>query len=193
MPLTRGGESSVEYERNISQVIVMGAIVAKKRTNKRTRTAPAAKRQPLMVVGAAAVLGLGVLFVVMSQGQSAALSPVAAPANGSSASAQVAPARVQLIRPQEYLTQFSDQPHLLLDVRTPQEFASGHIPGAVNISLQTLESRLSELPTDRPIVVYCRSGNRSATAASILLRRGFTQLYDLGGIITWQAQGLPVQ
>lgn len=169
----------------------MGAIVAKKKTNNLTR-ATTAKRHPLVIGGAVAVLGLGMSFVMMSQGQSAALSP-AAPAHGVSASAQVAPARVQLIGPQEYLAQFSEQPHLLLDVRTPQEFASGHIPGAVNISLQTLESRLSELPTDRPIVLYCRSGNRSATASQLLLRRGFSQLYDLGGIITWQAQGLPVQ
>jgi rhodanese-related sulfurtransferase len=158
--------------------------MAKKRAS---QTAPnAAARSPLVLSGAVVVVVVGVLLVVLSQGQSSAAAPV----DAASASA---PARVERIQPQGYLNQFSQQPHLLLDVRTPQEFASGHIPGAINISLQTLESRLSELPTDQPIVVYCRSGNRSATAGQMLLRRGFTQLYDLGGIITWQAQGLPVQ
>ncbi len=152
-------------------------------------------RRPLVLSGAIALLVVGVLLVILSQSQSSALTDVAAPSVGSSAagSAASAPARVERIQPKAYLDQFSGQPHLLLDVRTPEEFASGHIPGAVNISLQTLESRLSELPTDQPIVIYCRSGNRSATAANILLRRGFAPLYDLGGILTWQAQGLPVQ
>lgn len=102
---------------------------------------------------------------------------------------------VQRIAPAQYQQQFStaNRPHLLLDVRTPQEFASGHIPGAVNISLQTLQSRLSEIPRDQPIVVYCRSGNRSVTASEILAQAGYTDLYDLGGIIAWSAQGLPVR
>lgn len=169
--------------------------MAKKKASK--TTPKAATRSPLVLSGAVAVLVVGVLLVVLSQSQSSALTSAAAPVNGSSAAAlaqpQVAPARVERIQPQGYLSQFNEQPHLLLDVRTPEEFASGHIPGAVNISLQTLESRLSELPTDQPIVIYCRSGNRSATAGQLLLRNGFTQLYDLGGIITWQAQGLPVQ
>ncbi len=131
------------------------------------------------------MLGLSVLLAVLLQSQASALgTPAAEPA---------APARLERIDSQAYLTQFSGWPHLLLDVRTPQEFASGHIPGAVNISLQTLEAHVSELPTDRPIVIYCRSGNRSAAAGHLLLRRGFTQLYDLGGIIAWQAQGLPIQ
>ncbi len=165
---------------------------------KATPTTPnAATRSPLILSGAVAVLVVGVLLVVLSQSQTSALTSAAAPVSAQDAAApaqpQAAPARVQVINPQTYLSQFSDQPHLLLDVRTPAEFASGHIAGAVNISLQTLESRLSELPTDQPIVIYCRSGNRSAAAGQILLRRGFTQLYDLGGIITWQAQGLPVQ
>ncbi len=147
-------------------------------------------RRPLVLSGAIALLVVGVLLVILSQSQSSALTSAAAPVE---ALPVAAPARVERIQPQVYLDQFSGQPHLLLDVRTPQEFASGHIPGAVNISLQTLESRLNELPTDQPIVVYCRSGNRSATAANLLLRRGFAPLYDLGGILTWQAQGLPVQ
>lgn len=100
----------------------------------------------------------------------------------------------QALSPAQYQTQFSsDVPHLLLDVRTPEEFAEGYIPGAVNISVQTLEGRMSEVPRDVPVVVYCRSGNRSATAAQMLIDAGYTQVYDLGGIQDWQAQGLPVE
>jgi rhodanese-related sulfurtransferase len=97
--------------------------------------------------------------------------------------------------PAEYQAQFSvaAADHLLLDVRTPEEFASGHIPGAVNISVDALASRLSELPTNQPIVVYCRSGNRSVTASQILAEAGYTSIYDLGGIIAWEAAGLPVE
>ncbi len=99
----------------------------------------------------------------------------------------------QTISPQQYKADFAGTPHLLLDVRTPEEFAGGHIAGAVNISLQTLPQRLETLPKDQPIVLYCRSGNRSNQAAQIMARAGFTQLYDLGGIIDWRAQGYPVQ
>lgn len=98
------------------------------------------------------------------------------------------------ITPAEYQTRFgANADHVLIDVRTPQEFASGHIPGAVNISVDQLAQRLSEIPQDKPIVLYCRSGNRSNQAAQILERAGYTQIYDLGGIITWVQQGYPIQ
>lgn len=99
---------------------------------------------------------------------------------------------VQLIAPKAYQAEFVSpaKPHLLVDVRTPEEFAGGHIEGAVNIPLQSLEQRMGEIPQDKPVVLYCRSGNRSNTAAQILARAGYTDIYDLGGVITWQAQGL---
>lgn len=102
---------------------------------------------------------------------------------------------LQLISPSEYRTQYvqAGQSHLLLDVRTPAEFSGGHIPGAVNIALQNLPQQLAELPKDRPLIIYCRSGNRSRQAQQYLAQAGFTNTYDLGGIIDWQAQGLPVQ
>ncbi len=105
-----------------------------------------------------------------------------------------ATAAVGSLTPDSYVTQYSQPgtPHLLLDVRTPEEYAEGHIANSLNISLQTLSSRLSEIPTDTPVVIYCRSGNRSAQAAQLLSEAGYTQLYDLGGIIDWQSQGYPV-
>jgi phage shock protein E len=74
---------------------------------------------------------------------------------------------------------------LLLDVRTAAEFASGHLEGALNIPVQELEARLGEVgPRSRSIVVYCRSGARSATAAATLRRAGFDVL-DIGGMGSW--------
>lgn len=74
---------------------------------------------------------------------------------------------------------------VLLDVRTPAEFAGGHVEGAINIPVQDLERRLGELNGRGPnVVVYCRSGGRSATAAVLLARAGF-QVEDIGPMSAW--------
>jgi phage shock protein E len=72
----------------------------------------------------------------------------------------------------------------LLDVRTPEEFSERHLEGAVNIPVDQVEARLAEIPRDRPVVVYCRSGARSMSAARIL-RRGGYDVEDLGSINEW--------
>ena len=102
---------------------------------------------------------------------------------------------VQAISPAEYQSQFgnTDKAYLLLDVRTPDEFNSGHIARAVNISVETLQNRLSEVPRDQTIVVYCHSGNRSTQAAKILTDAGYTDIRNLGGINAWVDQGLPIE
>ncbi|TVR23290.1 MAG: rhodanese-like domain-containing protein [Anaerolineaceae bacterium] len=126
-----------------------------------------------------------------------ALLPIVAACGGDSAqgrTADVAQAEAGgLISPTSYQSEFDGVQHLLLDVRTPQEFAEGHISGAVNIAVQDLSRRLNELPQDQPIVLYCRSGNRSQDAMRILHRAGYTAVYDMGGIIDWVAQGFPTQ
>ena len=69
----------------------------------------------------------------------------------------------------------------LIDVRTPREFSNNGLEGADNIPLQELSSRLDEVgPKDEPVVLYCRSGNRSAQALDLLEQNGFEQVYDLG-------------
>lgn len=99
-----------------------------------------------------------------------------------------------LISPVEYQAQFASDDHFLLDVRTPQEFADGHIEGAVNIPVQVLDQYISQIPDDMPVVLYCRSGNRSAQAVNILESAGFTDLYDIdGGVIAWTRSNLPLQ
>lgn len=74
---------------------------------------------------------------------------------------------------------------LLVDVRTPGEFASGHITGATNIPVQEIERRIGELgPKGRPVVLYCRSGARSAQAARILTAAGYVA-HNLGAMGRW--------
>ena len=99
------------------------------------------------------------------------------------------------LSPTEYQSQFatSNTPYLLVDVRTADEFATGHIHGAVNIPLDTLETRLNEIPQTQPVVLYCRSGNRSGKAAQLLSNAGYTNIYDLGGTNAWTEQGLPLE
>jgi phage shock protein E len=74
----------------------------------------------------------------------------------------------------------------LVDVRTPEEFAAGHVEGAVNIPVHELDKRLAELePKDKPVVVYCKSGRRSAKAKDLLQKAGFTSVHNLGGMDRW--------
>lgn len=74
----------------------------------------------------------------------------------------------------------------LVDVRTTQEFTGGHLPGAVNIPLHELPARVDEVgPRDRPVVVYCLSGGRSAQAAGFLRSAGFRQVMNLGPMAAW--------
>jgi phage shock protein E len=83
---------------------------------------------------------------------------------------------------------------VFLDVRTPEEYADGHIPGIVLIPLDELPNRIDEVPKDKTVVVTCRSGNRSAQAAEILRQAGYTNVHNMtGGITAWQQAGYPVE
>ncbi|MBI5546045.1 MAG: rhodanese-like domain-containing protein [Deltaproteobacteria bacterium] len=74
----------------------------------------------------------------------------------------------------------------LVDVRTPAEYADGHIDGALNVPLHEVLERSGELGAkDQPLVLYCRSGRRSALAAQKLQGLGFTLVYDLGSKSAW--------
>ncbi|MCK9183522.1 MAG: rhodanese-like domain-containing protein [Fibrobacteraceae bacterium] len=70
---------------------------------------------------------------------------------------------------------------LFLDVRNPDEVASGAVATAKNIPLPTLETRFAELPKDKDILVYCRSGHRSQMASKFLVSKGFTRIYNVDG------------
>lgn len=88
------------------------------------------------------------------------------------------------------------QVDLVLDVRTPAEFAQGHVAGAVNIPLQELKARQAELAPykDKEIAVICAVGGRSATATSYLRTEGYAQAYNvLGGTRAWVEAGYPTE
>jgi len=85
---------------------------------------------------------------------------------------------------------------VVLDVRTAAEYAAGHVPGARNVSHDELAGRLGELTElrDKDVVLYCRSGRRTALAEDVLRKAGFTKLLHLDGdFLAWQAQQRPVE
>ncbi|MBP7892754.1 MAG: rhodanese-like domain-containing protein [Firmicutes bacterium] len=84
----------------------------------------------------------------------------------------------------------------VLDVRRPDEFAAGHIEGAVNIPVHDLAKHIDQLPDDPDtlIVVYCRSGVRSMFATSAVLVLGYNKVYNMpGGFLAWQDAGYPIE
>ena len=83
---------------------------------------------------------------------------------------------------------------VIVDVREPYELREGYIPGAVHIPLRSLSPRMKELDPSKEIVIVCRSGNRSITAAQFLQQGGFPQVSSMaGGMIGWTRQRFPVQ
>lgn len=82
----------------------------------------------------------------------------------------------------------------VIDVRTPAEFAAGHVEGAINLDIEggQFSTAISSLDPAATYIVYCQSGRRSALAADGMVAAGFTEVYDMGGIQDWIAAGLPV-
>jgi rhodanese-related sulfurtransferase len=81
----------------------------------------------------------------------------------------------------------------LIDVRTPGEYAEGHLAHAKLIPVQELAQRLAEIDKNKPVLLYCRSGHRSGNALKILQGQGYKDTKHIeGGINAWQAAGLPV-
>ena len=83
---------------------------------------------------------------------------------------------------------------VVLDVRTPEEFAEGHLENAVNIDFNadSFRDNLNRLDKGNTYLIYCRSGNRSAQALATMNDLDFGDVYDMGGIIDWTAEGFPV-
>lgn len=106
-----------------------------------------------------------------------------------------ASAGVKNIPPSEAVALINRQNAVVLDVRTDDEFKQGHIINSLNIPVGLLASRINELERHKsqPLVVICRSGQRTVQACSILRKQGFESLHGLaGGIIAWQNANLPL-
>ncbi len=83
---------------------------------------------------------------------------------------------------------------VILDVREQWEYDEGHIPGVVHIPMNDLPASLSQIPTDKTVIVTCRSGNRSDQVTDYLRQNGFTNVHNMqGGILAWQEAGLTVE
>jgi len=105
---------------------------------------------------------------------------------------------IEDISPQEAFTLIQENQNnpdfVILDVRTPEEFADGYIENAINIDFrsETFRNKLNQLDKNETYLVYCRSGGRSANAVKIMVELNFREVYNMsGGIIAWKAEGLP--
>jgi len=100
---------------------------------------------------------------------------------------------INVVIPSEFEEKSKNQ--LIVDIRTPQEFAQGHIEGAININLfdKNFTEQFSEFNKSEPIFLYCKSGMRSSKATEKLEALGFQNIYDLqGGIINWTKNNKPI-
>jgi len=104
------------------------------------------------------------------------------------------PKNVQTLPPQAYAEQLKATPNAqLLDVRTPEEFAAGHLDNATNVDWLSgdFAQKAEKFDKSKPVFVYCKIGGRSAQAAARLSDMGFSKVYDMqGGIVKWEAAGL---
>jgi rhodanese-related sulfurtransferase len=127
----------------------------------------------------------------------ASIADQAGPTPGQPASAPAAAsASLPLITPRALLERQArgDAALFVLDVRTPKEYAAGHVPGAVNVPYDQVASRLAQIPKDKDVVLYCRSGRRAGLTADVLAANGYTKLGHLqGDMEAWLKDGRPVE
>lgn len=100
------------------------------------------------------------------------------------------------VSPEEFQKTVKEKPGLLLDVRTPKEFASGRIAGATNIDFfgEHFKEEIAKLDKSKPVYVYCRSGGRSGKTMAQMESMGFTTVLNLdGGVLGWTKKGLPLE
>ena len=105
--------------------------------------------------------------------------------------ATAAPQRATALAASDFAAALKRPGTVILDVRTPAEFAQAHLPGAINIDVTgDFAAGMATLDPTRPYAVYCHSGNRSAAAVQAMSSAGFANVYDLdGGILAWQKSG----
>lgn len=102
---------------------------------------------------------------------------------------------VQVLDVSKYEKKMEQPDVQLVDVRTPEEFAEGHLENAINIDITAddFDSKIAALDKEKPVMVYCKAGGRSAKASSRLNELGFKNISDLeGGIINWNSENKPI-
>lgn len=102
----------------------------------------------------------------------------------------------KVVSPAEFEKLLTNKEAQLIDVRTPYEYNEGHIKGAKNLNLfdDDFEKQLLKLNKSKPVLVYCEVGGRSGEAREMLVKAGFTEVYDLrGGIRAWKKEQKPVE
>jgi rhodanese-related sulfurtransferase len=138
-----------------------------------------------------------VVFTATMLASAASIADQAGPAPSQPASAPVASSvTLPLISPQALLERQAkgDSSLFVLDVRTAEEFAAGHVPGAVNVPYDQVASQLAQIPKDKDVVLYCKSGRRAGLAADVLAANGYTKLEHLqGDMPAWSKEGRPVE
>ncbi|BAU47000.1 sulfurtransferase [Sulfurifustis variabilis] len=103
---------------------------------------------------------------------------------------------IKSVNPAEAILLINREAAVVVDVCEPNEYAAGHIPGALSVPLSGFEKHLKPLEKHRkkPVVVACRSGNRSLRGAVTLRKQGFEKVYSLaGGLVAWQRDNLPLE
>ena len=135
------------------------------------------------------LLGLGIAGCRMQQTGQGAGAAVVVQAGGTATAVALGPE----VDPGTVAELSAEDAIAVIDVREAWEYQEGHIAGATLIPLGSLADRTDEIPTDKPVVLVCRSGNRSARAYRYLADEGFDNIHNMtGGMLGWEAAGLDV-
>lgn len=157
----------------------------------RNRAALQRQRRRRWAVAASLIAGLAALVAVIAVAVGGGGSSTGTSATRTASVVRVAPtAGYDLLR-----THQNDPAFVTLDVRTPAEYANGHLPQATNLDFYAADfrSRLGGLDKTKTYLVYCHSGNRSGQATAAMHDLGFQHVYDVqGGIAAWEQAGLPI-
>lgn len=132
------------------------------------------------------------IWIVLAVALAACSAPQAG-AQQHATSAQASPAQTQArMAPKTRADSLAQV--VFVDVRTPQEFAAGHVKGAINIPYDQMQTRWKELAQyrDKPMVVYCRTGHRAGIALSVLEQHDFPKAINGGGLVGLEQHGVPV-
>ncbi|MEQ1702514.1 MAG: rhodanese-like domain-containing protein [Ilumatobacteraceae bacterium] len=149
---------------------------------------PASLRRPLV-----AVLAAGALLLAAGCSEDESTAPTVTGTVDTGPVTQPTSVKITPVEGAAFVQEMGES-LTIIDVRTPEEFAAGHLEGAINVDIESgqFSARIEGLDHTATYMVYCHSGRRSAIATDTMVTAGFTEVYDVGGIADWIAAGLPV-